>query len=227
MWRGFIVAFCGLIWASAAAHQSVAQTGYTDGNGNTYLTSRNANGVILKSTKAILFLGKSCDAISPQYGKGKWAWANGGFLVTFENTSVGFPRQELNIENNNGCLMDNSAEPSEEAPPPKYTQDRRPETATLKAKETPPLTVELEKYPLMTHINITAREDGVQINDISVNRGKCFVGNNDIATWDKPLKYPIKLNFSEEASAAVAISSCTRIIEISISTNQGTWVSRF
>ncbi|GLS29646.1 hypothetical protein SAMN04488498_11188 [Mesorhizobium albiziae] len=42
-----------------------------------------------------LDLGKTCDALHNVLGKGKWCWANGGFRAEFENSSIGFPRQEL------------------------------------------------------------------------------------------------------------------------------------
>jgi hypothetical protein len=57
--------------------------------------------------KIILYLGKSCDAYSKVYGKGKWEWANGGFTVNFKNINFGFGRQELEIDTEEefGCQM--------------------------------------------------------------------------------------------------------------------------
>jgi len=42
-----------------------------------------------------IYFGKSCDAFHKLYGKGKWCWANGGFLAEFPQHSFGFGRQEL------------------------------------------------------------------------------------------------------------------------------------
>lgn len=57
--------------------------------------------------KVVLYLGRSCDAYSKLYGKGTWSWANGGFIVEFENERFGFGRQELDIERDEefGCSM--------------------------------------------------------------------------------------------------------------------------
>jgi hypothetical protein len=45
--------------------------------------------------KEKISLGRKCDALHKLYGKGKWCWANGGFLATFSKMEFGFPRQEL------------------------------------------------------------------------------------------------------------------------------------
>lgn len=56
-----------------------------------------------------VYFGKSCDAFHKLYGKGKWCWANGGFLAEFPNHTFGFGRQELNCpgaeayQGNCGC----------------------------------------------------------------------------------------------------------------------------
>ncbi len=70
----------------------------------------NKNGAILtpkikQSSLGKLYLGKDCDALSKKFGKGDWSWANGGFIVEFNNKSFAFPRQEVNVDNNGGCLM--------------------------------------------------------------------------------------------------------------------------
>lgn len=55
----------------------------------------------------VLYLGKSCDAYSPVYGKGTWGWSNGGFMVTFKDEHFGFGRQELSIDTDEeyGCSI--------------------------------------------------------------------------------------------------------------------------
>jgi hypothetical protein len=42
-----------------------------------------------------LYLGRSCDAFHPIFGKGEWCWANGGFIANFDGMEFGFARQEL------------------------------------------------------------------------------------------------------------------------------------
>lgn len=42
-----------------------------------------------------IFLGPDCKATSTQYGKGTWAWANGGIMVNLEKKKdIGFARAE-------------------------------------------------------------------------------------------------------------------------------------
>ena len=48
----------------------------------------------------ILFLGKSCDALSETWRTGKWCWQNGGVLVDFAKIKIGFPRGEISCEIN-------------------------------------------------------------------------------------------------------------------------------
>ena len=45
-----------------------------------------------------IYFGKSCDAFHKVFGKGKWCWANGGFLAEFPDHSFGFGRQELTCQ---------------------------------------------------------------------------------------------------------------------------------
>lgn len=55
--------------------------------------------------KAVIYLGNQCDVSSPFYGKGVWTWANGGFVLAFENKKLSFGRQEIQIEDNGKCRM--------------------------------------------------------------------------------------------------------------------------
>ena len=75
------------------------------GRGVEYTVLYNKNGAVLTSTftKNILYVGKDCDSFSKKYGKGTWGRANGGLLISFENKSFGFPRQELMIKNSKVC----------------------------------------------------------------------------------------------------------------------------
>lgn len=61
--------------------------------GTLYQVEINKHGAKLESASDTLYLGRDCDALSPQYGRGKWSWANGGFRVQFVNgKTFGFPR---------------------------------------------------------------------------------------------------------------------------------------
>jgi hypothetical protein len=90
---------------SALPVYASAASSYVDGHGNTYAATFNPHGAVLKSNTATLYLGRACDAYSPQHGKGTWGWANGGILVTFESTTIGFPRQEIEIDSRHKCLL--------------------------------------------------------------------------------------------------------------------------
>jgi hypothetical protein len=79
---------------------SMAASAFVDSAGTLYTMTKNRNGIVLKSNKAILYLGKNCDAYSPQYGKGTWGWANGGVLVGLEKKTIGFPRQDSPFDDN-------------------------------------------------------------------------------------------------------------------------------
>jgi hypothetical protein len=70
----------------------------TDGNGYEYKVTTNASGATLTSKTTVIYLGKSCDAKSPQHGRGTWGWANGGTVVQFMDKRVAFPRQRPPFE---------------------------------------------------------------------------------------------------------------------------------
>ena len=83
----------------AVATTSQAAT-YTSSDGRDFEAACNQNGFVLTSSPDArgtdtIYLGKGCDAQSATLGSGTWCWANGGFLVDFKDTSIGFPRQEL------------------------------------------------------------------------------------------------------------------------------------
>ena len=92
----------------APSQESDASGGsdYADSLGVSYRYERNANGAVLRSSAATIYLGKNCDAASPEHGNGSWAWANGGFKITFQDgTELGFPRQEIDAGNEANCQM--------------------------------------------------------------------------------------------------------------------------
>ena len=43
----------------------------------------------------VIYLGKSCDALHPEYGEGNWGWWNDMFHIDFEQESIVFQNQEL------------------------------------------------------------------------------------------------------------------------------------
>lgn len=68
-------------------------------DGRVFKVQYNKNGAVLRSKGITIYLGNKCDAYSPEYGKGKWGWANGGIAVDFNSgKGFGFPRQEIDIE---------------------------------------------------------------------------------------------------------------------------------
>lgn len=77
--------FFGLIGSSYAL---------TDAGDVKYTKTKNKYGVVLKSIESTIYLGNNCDAYSPQYGGGAWAWANGGVSIKFEKSQIGFFRQD-------------------------------------------------------------------------------------------------------------------------------------
>ena len=71
----------------------------TDDNGIAYAVSRNEDGIVLESDNATLYLGVSCDASSPQYGKATWQWQTGSLTVDFGNRRIVFETPEPKFAN--------------------------------------------------------------------------------------------------------------------------------
>ena len=114
-----MAAVMGLAWLMPASAYFTDDTEYE--------ISCNADGYVLTSKQPVtrmvttpvdaepmvgiekIYFGKSCDAFHKLYGKGKWCWANGGFLAEFPGRTFGFARQELNCpgaeayQGNCGC----------------------------------------------------------------------------------------------------------------------------
>lgn len=101
--RNAIVAALMLAAPTGLAAQRGYGGGFEDGDGRVWRPSFNANGAVLRSRGATLYLGRRCDAYSPQYGRGRWEWANGGFLVVFRGRRIGFPRQEIDAGQGSAC----------------------------------------------------------------------------------------------------------------------------
>jgi hypothetical protein len=55
----------------------------------------NRHGAVLRSNREVIYLGHSCDAQSPTLGRGRWEFANGGFLIRLSRRAFGFPRQAI------------------------------------------------------------------------------------------------------------------------------------
>lgn len=92
------------------AYDSLSNNAYSS-DGHSYQMTCNDNGFVLTSVyptarfidKGVaseviegfetIYLGKSCDAYHEVFGNGTWGIANGGFVASFDNNRVGFPRQ--------------------------------------------------------------------------------------------------------------------------------------
>lgn len=75
------------------------------GKGEAFVEVSKTDRLVLKSKQTTLELFPNCKAVSPQYGKGSWAWANGGYIVTFKSKQFGFPRQEIELMAQGKCQM--------------------------------------------------------------------------------------------------------------------------
>ena len=83
----------------------------TDESGTEYNVDKNRHGAVLKSKQATLYLGKDCDAFSPQYGKGSWKWANTDTWVNLEKKEFKFLHQTDLSHNDSKCkVTDNKSE---------------------------------------------------------------------------------------------------------------------
>lgn len=75
------------------------------GKGVAFVEVSKTDRLVLKSKRTTLELFPDCKAVSPQYGKGSWAWANGGYIVTFKSKQFGFSRQEIELMAQGKCQM--------------------------------------------------------------------------------------------------------------------------
>lgn len=53
----------------------------------------------------VLYLGRSCDAFSLEFGDGSWNWTNGGFIIDFPGLRVAFPGQAIDVVPGNRCRI--------------------------------------------------------------------------------------------------------------------------
>ncbi len=115
MSRMFMGAFLiGMATAGAAQSKQYLSTG-----GSWFSFEENQHGAVLKSIEQstavaapdgpkidvgdILYLGRSCDAFSTDFGEGSWKWTNGGFIVEFPAGRITFPGQVIDIVEENQC----------------------------------------------------------------------------------------------------------------------------
>jgi hypothetical protein len=76
---------------------------FEDGEGQAWRVVRSNSGIVLVGAVTNIHLGRDCKAGSPRYGVGTWEWANGGFVIIFGETRIGFPRQEIDIGQGERC----------------------------------------------------------------------------------------------------------------------------
>lgn len=96
-----------------ASRGSVGEaTTYVDGQGVEYLATENEHGITLKSGGAVIYLGKSCDAFSPQHGEGKWGWQRNGLIVRLKTVKIEFPGQKAPFDDDRCPLNEQVAEAS-------------------------------------------------------------------------------------------------------------------
>ncbi len=114
---------CMVMVVSAVAAKAQEPIVFVSSEGHQYRYELNDNGAVLTSLYPVarflgtgamtrietgtetLYLGRHCDAFSKHLGDGSWSWANGGFVVEFGGRKIGFPRQEIDANNDLGCEM--------------------------------------------------------------------------------------------------------------------------
>ncbi len=71
-----------------------AEPAVLDAEGRPWTAVSRAGGIELRSSRGSVLLLPACTAHSPEFGTGRWNWANGGFRVLFPEGQILFPRQE-------------------------------------------------------------------------------------------------------------------------------------
>lgn len=69
---------------------------YTSAAGDRFVMTCNRSGYVLELLQSgdRIYLGASCDAMSPRFGGGRWCASNGGFGLRVGPFEASFPRQE-------------------------------------------------------------------------------------------------------------------------------------
>lgn len=79
------------------------QNKYTSDDGAYYKYDLNYNGAILTASDHTIYIGKDCDAYSPQYGSGTWSWNSSGFYLKIGNYSFYFSNQKIDANQGGSC----------------------------------------------------------------------------------------------------------------------------
>jgi hypothetical protein len=94
----------GLIFLTLAVSMWCGNSlAHTSSEGEKFTADYNPHGAVLSSEDTVIFLDSSCSADSTTYGSGTWEWSNGGFTINLEKKSFGFPRQEIDINDQSKC----------------------------------------------------------------------------------------------------------------------------
>ena len=89
-----LAAAAALALAAMPAAAARDRVRYVDGNGAAWTFYDTRNGAMLRGRGIRIYFGRACGAVSPQLGRGRWGWANGGVLFTFARRRIGFPRAD-------------------------------------------------------------------------------------------------------------------------------------
>ena len=82
---------------------------------DSWSSTQNEHGFILKTDDTTLYLGKSCDAISPQYGRGEWYWKDNDVIVSLSKKDFSFNSGSLYEDGR--CSKGNTNKSSEKSLP--------------------------------------------------------------------------------------------------------------
>ena len=108
---------CGIRWLATFSLLVMHTTGlthgthYVEGRGAVWHHQENAHGAVLRRAGIVIYLGRGCDVFSPQLGRGRWGWANGGVLLTAGTRRLGFPRYDPPVRNGQCDVDDVPASP--------------------------------------------------------------------------------------------------------------------
>lgn len=97
------VAAAALSPPASAASAAQPRT-YQDARGRAWhVAGSTVDSRVLARRGVRIELHSTCIATSKRLGTGRWAWANGGFVVTFARTRIAFPRQSIDAGQGGSC----------------------------------------------------------------------------------------------------------------------------
>ncbi len=120
MMKGFLTMAAATLFAGAVAAQN---TQYLSTDGTVFAFEENRHGAVLTSIEPtetplvidgaapriavgdILYLGRSCDAFSDDFGEGRWSMTSAGFIVEFLTIRLAFPGQTIGVGREIGCRL--------------------------------------------------------------------------------------------------------------------------